>query len=46
MGKDTRWFLDMLDVLVELACPNTDLPRGGAAFIADLRRGLSAKLKI
>jgi hypothetical protein len=46
MRDDTGWFLDMLQVLIELACPNTDLPPRGKAFIADLRRGLSAKLKI
>ena len=45
MRNDTGWFVDMLEVLVELACPNTNLPRGGKAFVVDLRRGLSAKLK-
>ena len=45
MRNDTGWFIDMLEVLIELACPNTDLPRNGKAFIADLRRGLSTKLK-
>ena len=45
MGKDIRWFSNMLEVLVELACPNTNLPRGGKEFVTDLRRGLSAKLK-
>lgn len=46
MGKDTEWFSDMLGVLIELACPNTGLPPKGKAFITDLRRGLSAKLKM
>jgi hypothetical protein len=46
MRDDTGWFLDMLDVLVELACPNTGLPQKGKAFITDLRRGLSTKLKM
>jgi hypothetical protein len=46
MENDTRWFADMLDVLIELACPNANLPRGGRAFVTDLRRGLSAKLKM
>lgn len=45
MRNDTGWFVDMLEVLIELACPNTNLPRGGKAFVTDLRRGLSAKLK-
>ena len=45
MRDDTGWFMDMLQVLIELACPNTDLPPRGKAFIADLRKGLSAKLK-
>ena len=46
MGKDTEWFSDMLGVLIELACPNTGLPPKGKAFITDLRRGLSAKMKM
>lgn len=46
MHDDTGWFVDMLEVLIELTCPNTDLPPRGKAFIADLRRGLSAKLKM
>lgn len=46
LGNDTGWFVDMLDVLVELACPNTGLPPRGKDFIRDLRRGLSTKLKM
>ena len=46
MRHDVGWFSDMLDVLIELACPNTGLPRQGRAFITDLRRGLSEKLKM
>ena len=45
MGKDTRWFFGVLDVLVKLACPNTGLPRRGTGFVSDVRRGLSANLK-
>jgi len=45
MRNDTRWFTDMLEVLLELACPNTSIPPRGKEFITDLRRGLSAKLK-
>ena len=46
MRDDTGWFVDILQVLIELACPNTNLPPKGKAFILDLRRGLSAKLKM
>jgi hypothetical protein len=46
MGNNTGWFPEMLDVLIELACPNTGLPRQGKAFMADLRRGISEKLKM
>lgn len=42
---DRGWFVDMLQVLIKLACPNTNLQPGGKAFITDLRKGLSAKLK-
>jgi len=45
MRDDTGWFEDMLEVLIELACPNTGLPPRGKDFVADLRKGLSAKLK-
>ena len=46
MRGDTGWYTDMLEVLIELACPNTDLPPKGKDFVADLRKGLSAKLKV
>ena len=45
-SKDTEWFLDMLGVMIELACPNTGLPPKEKAFITDLRRGLTAKLRM
>jgi hypothetical protein len=35
----------MLEVLIELACPNTGIPPAGKDFVTDLRKGLSAKLK-
>ena len=46
MRVDTGWFTNMLEVLIELACPNTHLPPKGKDFVADLRKGLSAKLKV
>jgi hypothetical protein len=45
MRDDICWFSDMLDVLVELACPNAGLPPRGKEFVTDIRRGLSGKLK-
>lgn len=46
MEFDTRWFRDMLEVLVELACPNAGLPPGGETFLKDLRTGLKEKAKV
>ena len=46
MKDDARWFGDMLEVLIEIACPNVNLPRKGEDFLEDLRHGLSAKAKI
>ncbi len=39
MRVDTGWFTkNMLEVLIELACPNTHLPPKGKDFVADLGR--------
>src|SRR6266581_1780778 len=34
MRDDTGWFVDMLEVLIELACPNTGIPPRGKDFVA------------
>ena len=45
MKSDTRWFQDMLEVLVELACPNSNLPPAGKNFLREIRTGLKEKAK-
>ena len=40
LGEDVGWFVDMLEVLIELACPNTPGSRRELAFYDDLEEGL------
>ena len=41
MRDDTRWFDDMLQVLVELACPNTGASRDQELFYQDIEQGIA-----
>ena len=41
MKDDTSWFREMLDALVELACPNTGTTRGIARFFYDIETGIA-----
>lgn len=41
MRDDTRWFDDMLQVLVELACPNTGASRDQELFYQDIEEGIA-----
>lgn len=41
MRDDTRWFGDMLDALLELACPNTIADPEDDAFFRDIETGLA-----
>jgi hypothetical protein len=44
MGKDERWFADMLDALIGLICVDT-VPEGEAlAFLHDLRADIERRL--
>lgn len=41
MRDDTQWFDDMLQVLIELACPNTGASRDQELFYQDIEKGIS-----
>jgi hypothetical protein len=41
MRDDTHWFYDMLQVLIELACPNTGASRELEAFYQDIEEGIA-----
>jgi len=41
MNDDTTWFADMVEALVELACPNTGMTREAAAFFYDIETGIA-----
>jgi hypothetical protein len=41
MNDDTNWFSDMLDVLVELACPNSIGSRRLELFYRDIEEGIA-----
>jgi hypothetical protein len=43
MGTDIIWFRNMLDFAVELAVPNAGLSNEAAAFLDDVRHGLTIK---
>jgi hypothetical protein len=40
MKDRTNWFYDMLQVLIELACPNSVTPRRFESFYKDVERGI------
>ena len=40
MKEDTRWFKEMLHVLVELACPNITPTEEAAQFLIDIEQGI------
>lgn len=44
MGDDTRWFYDMLQVLMELCCPNNIYSSDAAKFFNALERGVRASM--
>lgn len=39
-GQDTHWFTCMLQVLIELACPNTAGQRANDKFYSDIENGI------
>jgi hypothetical protein len=41
MRDDTQWFYDMLQVLVELACPNTGASPDLEPFFRDVEQGIA-----
>jgi hypothetical protein len=41
MQENTVWFSSMMDVLIELACPNTQSPLETEAFYKDIEEGIS-----
>lgn len=41
MGKDTDWFSEMLQALIELACPNVVLDKRAGEFLNDLEEGIA-----
>ena len=41
MRDDTSWFREMLEALVELACPNTGMTPEIAAFFYDIETGIA-----
>jgi Fic family protein len=41
MKDDTKWFSNMLDVLVELACPNTIASSELESFYRDVEQGIT-----
>jgi len=45
VGKDTRWFDNTLEALIELACPNSILRNEGFAFLDDLIKGIRKHYK-
>lgn len=42
MGKNTTWFSPMLDVLMELSCPNVIQNKESAIFFAYLEKGINS----
>lgn len=43
-GTDTRWFAEVLHVLMELAVPNTGLTEPSAAFLVNVQEGIRESL--
>lgn len=41
MAEDIRWFQNMLEVLVELCCPNQGVGPEQGRFFQELRTGIS-----
>lgn len=41
MGKDTSWFGDMLEALLELACPTATLDEKTGLFLKDVEEGIA-----
>lgn len=41
MQENTVWFRAMMDVLIELACPNTQAPSETERFYQDIEEGIS-----
>lgn len=44
MGEDTTWFANMLDTLLEIACPNASLQGEGRAFLKDMLNGIGTSI--
>jgi hypothetical protein len=42
MRDDTKWFYDMLQVLIDLACPNTGASPELEIFFRDIEEGIAA----
>jgi len=41
MGEDPAWFRNMVEVLVELACPNQGVTAEHEAFFQDIEQGIA-----
>jgi hypothetical protein len=41
MADDERWFSNMLEALIELACPNTVVTKEMETFFSDIEEGIS-----
>ncbi len=45
MKEDITWFKDMLEALIEVACPNSILTKEAAQFLYDMEKGIKKILK-
>jgi hypothetical protein len=45
MDEDTRWFYDMLRVVLEIARPNTGIDEENKAFLRDMLNGIQESLR-
>jgi hypothetical protein len=45
MGEDTRWFLNMLQVVLEIARPNCGLDEPSRAFLKDMLDGIHSHME-
>ena len=44
MKEDLEWFQNMLDAVLEVACPNVKLEGEGKLFLKDLQKGTTESL--
>ena len=45
MEEDITWFKNMLEALIEVACPNSILTKEAAQFLYDMEKGIKKILK-